>query len=377
MEDPNSAETYAKIKSLAELLSSTPRKRAIAFTGAGISASAGINEQEFPEHFETTTAPLPTNQFALEQAIPTQAHMSLAKLADEGYLSYVATCNIDGLHRRSGVQPARLGELYGNVFLETCPKCRAEYLRDYDVAMHRNRAALAELADVHATGRQCTTPGCDGMLRDTLVRNEETLAEPVITRALQEALQAEVVFCLGSNLESSPFCELPVAAKERGAQLIIVGPERTMLDGVADVRLRMSPDRFAEMLMKSLGKAIPKFALRKPIWIGNTHEMVTPEKGFDTENRHKWTVFVRGDNNSPLNFIDRVEFRLAPSFDPALIVLEEPPFELTRVGRGPFEVLITIHLTHNFRRGSLTFRHMLLFQDIGEQKCVQIDLTGV
>ena len=59
---------------------------------------------------------------------------ALVALLGTGKLQYICSQNVDGLHLRSGVPQAQLAELHGNCFVERCPKCRTEYVRDFEMA---------------------------------------------------------------------------------------------------------------------------------------------------------------------------------------------------------------------------------------------------
>ncbi len=54
---------------------------------------------------------------------------------------------------------------------------------------------------------------------------------------------------------------------------------------------------------------------------------------------HSWTVFVRGPYNEDLSYMLRdVEFHLHESFEQPVRVVRQPPFEVTEVGWGEFEI---------------------------------------
>jgi mono-ADP-ribosyltransferase sirtuin 6 len=58
---------------------------------------------------------------------------ALAGLMRSGKLRYIVSQNVDGLHLRSGIPRQNLAELHGNCFAERCPKCKKEYIRDFEI----------------------------------------------------------------------------------------------------------------------------------------------------------------------------------------------------------------------------------------------------
>ncbi|KAK9810316.1 hypothetical protein WJX72_008474 [[Myrmecia] bisecta] len=59
---------------------------------------------------------------------------------------------------------------------------------------------------------------------------------------------------------------------------------------------------------------------------------------------HKWTLYVRGaDNQDITHVIKKVTFQLHPSFQNPNREVFAPPFELTEVGWGEFEIAIQLH----------------------------------
>eukprot|EP00047_Mylnosiga_fluctuans_P008685 m.259685 g.259685 ORF g.259685 m.259685 type:complete len:442 (+) comp22815_c0_seq1:28-1353(+) len=64
---------------------------------------------------------------------PTPAHRLLGKWVQSGLVDYIITQNCDDLHHKGGVPRDHLSELHGNVFVEYCETCRTEYCRPYCV----------------------------------------------------------------------------------------------------------------------------------------------------------------------------------------------------------------------------------------------------
>jgi NAD-dependent SIR2 family protein deacetylase len=83
---------------------------------------------------------------------------------------------------------AHLAELHGNMNLETCKKCKARYLRDFDTDMDRAN---------HTTGRRCDKPECRGQLIDSLIHFGEDLPEDELNKAFDHAEKADVCLVLG------------------------------------------------------------------------------------------------------------------------------------------------------------------------------------
>lgn len=67
----------------------------------------------------------------------------LKLLVEMGKVDFVVSQNVDGLHRRSGLPPENLAELHGNCFSEKCPRCKTEYLRDFEMDTVRHVCDMA------------------------------------------------------------------------------------------------------------------------------------------------------------------------------------------------------------------------------------------
>lgn len=65
----------------------------------------------------------PEINISFNDAIPTKTHMAIKQLIDSGYVRFVVSQNIDGLHLKSGVNRKFIAELHGNMFTEQCNTC--------------------------------------------------------------------------------------------------------------------------------------------------------------------------------------------------------------------------------------------------------------
>ena len=55
----------------------------------------------------------------------------MVQLMKSGFLKYIISQNVDGLHRKSGIPYDNIAELHGNTNLEVCEKCQTGYMRDF------------------------------------------------------------------------------------------------------------------------------------------------------------------------------------------------------------------------------------------------------
>src|SRR5262249_22469971 len=132
---------------IAELAQAVARtRRAVVFTGAGISTESGIPDFRSPGGIWTRMAPIDFSdflaseearretwrrRFAIEHtfraAQPNRSHRALAELVRRGKVAAVITQNIDGLHQASGIADDRVIELHGNTTYAHCLDCKSRY----------------------------------------------------------------------------------------------------------------------------------------------------------------------------------------------------------------------------------------------------------
>ena len=263
-----------KIDLFVEMLKKS--KHFIAFTGAGISTACGI-----PDFRSGVNTVLPTGPGCWEkmankekvnrkviktsmlQAIPSKCHMALVELERKGFLKYLVSQNVDGLHRRSGFDPEKLAELHGNTNLEICGKCKKKYMRDF-------RCRTAQKVLDHITTRKCDNPNCKGDLYDSIINFGENLPEKELNDSFAHAKEADLCLAMGSSLRVTPAANIPELVGERKKNLVIVNLQKTPLDNVAALRVNALCEVFIEKVMKKMEIQIPEFILTRSLSVRRT-----------------------------------------------------------------------------------------------------------
>ena len=202
----------------------------IALTGAGISVESGIppfrgagsiwekiDPMEYAHIRSFRKNPkkvwdvlLRAMKQSLDSARPNPGHNGLAALERQGLLSTVITQNVDGLHQMAG--SGDVIEFHGSF-----ARCRCEVC---DTSMPMKRVSLDLLPPA------CS---CGGLLRPDCVFFGETIPEEALFRAMELAATCEVMLVVGTSAVVSPASELPLLAKENGATIIEINPEKTPL----------------------------------------------------------------------------------------------------------------------------------------------------
>jgi len=246
-------------KNLAQMIKNS--KYLVVHTGAGISTSASIPDFRGPKgvwRMEDLGLE-PEYGVDFEDAYPTLTHMALVQLQNRGILKHLVSQNVDGLHLRSGIKRENLSELHGNVYLEICKKCDTPYLRDFDVA--------AESDDTHKTGRKCDNAECAGPLVDSIIDFYESLPKKDLQNAREHSKQADLCIVVGSSLEVTPACEIPLFSVKNQGKLVIVNLQKTRYDDKATLRIFGKSDDVFRMIMQQLELPIPSFFLKKKMYL--------------------------------------------------------------------------------------------------------------
>jgi NAD-dependent deacetylase len=131
---------------------------------------------------------------------------------------HVVTQNVDGLHQRAGSRDVI--EMHGNILRSRClSDCGIVYERPQDLP----------------PGEPPRCPACGSWLRPAVVWFGEML-DPARLRTAEEAVTgAEALLVVGTSGLVYPAADLPRQARRAGVRVIIVNPQPTEIDSVADV----------------------------------------------------------------------------------------------------------------------------------------------
>jgi NAD-dependent deacetylase len=246
-------------------------RRALAFTGAGISAESGIPTYRdaggalWSRYDPETYANIDyfrrdpslfwrffqdVRYRVISDATPNPAHRALAALEGAGRLRAVITQNIDGLHQAAGSR--EVIELHGNTRVIGCLDCGRDYTMD----------------EVYAQLRAQLPPpcrACGGMLKPRVVFFGEELPPAALLRAAEAVRACDLLLAIGSSLVVYPAALLPSVAKRQGARLIIINKTPTQSDSEADAVLRRPAGEVLPELARAAGVEIaPDYTGRRP-----------------------------------------------------------------------------------------------------------------
>lgn len=225
---------------LAELIAAS--RRAVVFTGAGISTESGIPDFRSPGGIWTKMQPIAFQDYLADPGArrlswqrrlemeetwktvePNDGHRAVAELVARGVASHVITQNIDALHQISGVPAAQVIELHGNTRDARCLDCE-------------NPALIADvLAHFKAHGDPPDCAVCGGLIKTATISFGQPMPEGEMARAQAVAGACDLMLVLGSSLSVYPAAGFPLLAKRNGATLAILNRDETPQDQYADL----------------------------------------------------------------------------------------------------------------------------------------------
>jgi NAD-dependent protein deacetylase/lipoamidase len=228
------------IESLRTLLARS--RRALFFTGAGISTESGIPDFRSPGGIWSRMQPIYFQEFVASEekrreawrrrfdnrdgwvgAQPNSGHRAVAQLIAAGKASAVITQNVDNLHQASGVPEDKVIELHGNATYARCLGCAL-------------RIELAEIErEFQASGTVGPCKTCGGIVKSATISFGQQMPLLPMQRAHDEAMACDLFIVLGSSLSVFPAADFPLRAKQKGAALVIVNRDPTEMDQLADL----------------------------------------------------------------------------------------------------------------------------------------------
>jgi NAD-dependent deacetylase len=148
--------------------------------------------------------------------LPNAGHHALAALEHRCDRFTLMTQNVDGLHAQAGSR--RLLELHGNIWRMRCTVCGA-------VSTDR-RVPLPLTPQLPSCGR------CGGLLRPHIVWFGEALDPATMQSAADAAVSCELFLVIGTSGVVQPAASLASIAREAGAWVVEVNPERSAISAV-------------------------------------------------------------------------------------------------------------------------------------------------
>ncbi|MFQ5430009.1 MAG: NAD-dependent deacetylase [Phycisphaerae bacterium] len=219
--------------------------RGVAFTGAGISTESGIPDFRSPGGVWSRHRPVMYQDFLADPAErcrywqirkesipgflaarPNAGHLALAKLEAQGRLRAVITQNIDELHQRAGSR--RVLEIHGTAMRVHCLACDKRWTCEQIQAR------------LDAGEEEITCDACGGLVKSMTVSFGQELPADVWQESMQLCRSCDVFLALGSSLVVYPAAQLPEAARQHGAKLIIINRDPTPMDESADLVIHAS-----------------------------------------------------------------------------------------------------------------------------------------
>eukprot|EP01084_Bolivina_argentea_P158704 276443_1 len=210
----------------------------VVFTGAGVSTNTNrLADFRGDKGLISNRPPLVQMGIAetkMDSIMPTFTHSCIKILADRGFIQKIITSNHDGLHNKTNFPNDDIVDLFGNVYVEKCRKCKSRYTR---------KTVVSHLY------RKCdNNPKCKGKLQREKCDMGNTVNNKYLKKAEEISASSHLSLVLGSSMTIAPFCELPPKAK----QYVLVTRQETDYDIGAFLCIHMDVDDFMFGVMKEL-----------------------------------------------------------------------------------------------------------------------------
>src|SRR5690349_14281788 len=174
-------------------------RRAVVFTGAGISTESGIPDFRSPGGYWSKNRVIYFDEFlrsrdarveawtrifdgraSIRAATPNAGHRAVAKLVEQGKVTDVITQNIDGLHQKGGVPSEKVIEVHGNATFAKCLECGLRH----------------EFEDLEGpfkeTGEPPVCRSCKGIVKSATISFGQPMPEDEMERAADAVLACDL-----------------------------------------------------------------------------------------------------------------------------------------------------------------------------------------
>jgi NAD-dependent deacetylase len=234
-------------------------RRAVVFTGAGMSTESGIPDFRSPGGIWTKYRTVYFDEFMASaearyeywrqkceghrdfaDAQPNAGHRAVARWEERGLIRGVITQNIDGLHQLAGNR--NVLELHGTARAVVCLDCGARYDVEPLVQEFLQKDQVPPC-------RRCER----GRLKHATVSFGQSLPAEVLEVAISWSRSAELMFAIGSSLVVTPAADLPRITRQSGGRLVIINRDATPLDDVADEVINASIGETLTAIDRCLG----------------------------------------------------------------------------------------------------------------------------
>jgi len=175
----------------------------------------------------------------VDRAKPNDGHKGLAKLEARDKLKTIITQNIDGLHQAAG--NTDVIEYHGTFAWQRCMDCHKKY--------ETRKVVISEIPP------RCE---CGGILRPDAVFFGETIPAEAMRRSRQAATDCDLMLVVGTSAVVQPAAMIPVIAKDNGAKIVEINPERTPLtDEISDYLIMGEAGEVMNRILDALEKRKP------------------------------------------------------------------------------------------------------------------------
>jgi NAD-dependent protein deacetylase/lipoamidase len=218
-------------------------RRAVVFTGAGMSTESGIPDFRSPGGVWSRNKPVYYDDFLASaqarfeywrqkaeaaddflRAAPNAGHRTIARWEQAGRVAGVITQNIDGLHQEAGSR--KVLELHGTARWIECVDC------------HERFEPLPLIEAFRAQQRVPPCAACGGRLKSATISFGQALPADVLEESAELAAASDLFLAIGSSLVVYPAAGLPQVARRAGARLVIINRDPTEQDAAADAVIR-------------------------------------------------------------------------------------------------------------------------------------------